>query len=234
MATENVSCSDQFECNSLQPWTPQRKQPCSLICNESAKGVAQRLDGERKTLLGRGLRSWQIFMIAISGVLGTGFIQNTTYALRVAGPSGLILSITTVGVMVVAVMKCVGEMVQLFPTPNFMSEIARTFVDEELGLVIELLYWFSHALIYSGQIISAVNLTDYWNSSYAIKILLWTMVPVLLVALNSIPARWYGAMEEIGGTIKLASVLGIIVMMAVHGVNTNVGSYPLSMSLSPY
>ena len=229
MATENVSRAQPSL--SAIPYSHGHSSASNRIALYAMKMqriLPTELDGERKTLLGRSLRSPQIFMIAISGILGTGLFQNMSYGLSIAGPGGLILSFIIVGFTAICVMESIGEMVQLFPTPNFMSEVVRTFVDEELGLVVELLYWSSHALIYSGLVISAVNLTDYWNSSYAIKTILWTAIPIGLIVLNSIPMRWYGAVSEFVGMAKLALVLGLIVMMVVLAEDTHVGSSNIS------
>jgi amino acid transporter len=183
--------------------------------------------GERKTLLGRSLRSSQIFSLVFSGVLGTGFLQNTTYALKVAGPGGLLLSFALVGVISIAVMECIGELTRVFPTPLSISEVVRTFVDEELGLVIGLCYCFSHTIIYVGLIISAIDLTDYWSTSFAVKSALWIVAPVLMVMINITPANIFGAFATLIGVIKGLFMAGILILMAVissrkPGISSNI------------
>lgn len=63
-------------------------------------------------------------------------------ALAAAGPGGLIVSIAVISCVTICVGECVGEMTQQFPIPNSMVAYVQAFVDEDLGLVIGLCYWY--------------------------------------------------------------------------------------------
>lgn len=68
-------------------------------------------------------------------------LSNGGEALEVAGPGGMLLAYCVVGVIAVAVMEVVSEMIQLFPAPNAIPEYVRNFVDVDLAWVVGIAYW---------------------------------------------------------------------------------------------
>lgn len=82
----------------------------------------------------------------MSTVVGVTIFYSDGYALEVAGPSGALLSFFAVGIVVICVMECISELIQMFPTPNAIVEFVRIFVDEDLAWVIGLGYWSDHTI----------------------------------------------------------------------------------------
>ena len=76
-------------------------------------------------------------------------------ALAVAGPAGVLLAFSIVGVVTVCVMECVSELAQMFPTPNAIVEYVRIFVDEDLAWVVGIAYWSE----FHQQIVARETLT---------------------------------------------------------------------------
>ena len=106
----------------------------------------------------RELRGWQIFvslivvrgvnqahapqMILISGIIGVTIFATNGEFLRTAGPAGLMTAIAYVGINAIFVMEGLSELIVLWPVSNAMVEYVRTFVDEDLALVVGLTYWY--------------------------------------------------------------------------------------------
>ncbi len=82
-------------------------------------------------------------MILVSGILGGGIIfgGNGDY-LRTAGPAGLMTAIGYVGLNAICVMEGLSELIVLWPVSNAMVEFVRTFIDDDLALVVGLAYWY--------------------------------------------------------------------------------------------
>ena len=59
----------------------------------------------------------------------------------ISGPGGTLLAVAIVGIIAIAVMEGVSELVQCFPVPNAIVEYVKTFVDEDLGWVVGIAYW---------------------------------------------------------------------------------------------
>jgi amino acid permease len=80
--------------------------------------------------------------IVLSAVIGGGIFSNNGDALELAGPAGLLLSVGVIGIVAVCVGECIAEFTQQFPVYNALVEYVRVFVDEELGWVVGIAYWF--------------------------------------------------------------------------------------------
>jgi len=79
--------------------------------------------------------------ITIGGIIGIGFFTNAGEVLSVAGPGGTVVAFFVVGLIAFFVMEGICEMIVLWPIPNAMVEFVRTFVDEDLAVVIGVGYW---------------------------------------------------------------------------------------------
>lgn len=80
--------------------------------------------------------------ITISSVLGAGIYIRSGVILRLGGPAAVLVSYAVVGVLAICVMLTIGEMVCIWPMSNALIEFVSAFLDEELGIVVGLAYWF--------------------------------------------------------------------------------------------
>lgn len=118
--------------------------------------------------------------ITISGIIGIGFATTTGEALAISGPGGVLIAFAVVGVVAIAVMEGICEMIVLWPIANAMIEFVRAFVDEDLAIVVGIAYWYirqskylsSHAdcwirytytVTLAALIIGTANLLKYWH-----------------------------------------------------------------------
>jgi yeast amino acid transporter len=61
-------------------------------------------------------------------------------------------------------------------------------------------------------IISATDLTDYWGINSLFKPIMYVLAPILLMMINAFPVEVFGWIEFFGGIIKLALVVGTIIL----------------------
>lgn len=54
---------------------------------------------------------------------------------------GALIAVAVVGVVAIAVMEGICELIIRWPIPNAMVEFVRSFVDEDLGVAIGIMYW---------------------------------------------------------------------------------------------
>ena len=86
-----------------------------------------------------------------------------TEALEIAGPAGLILSVVVIGFIAIFVSEGISELSQQFPAPNAIVEYVKTFVDEDLGWVVGIAYWYAFASVFAVQNLAAAQLSTYWG-----------------------------------------------------------------------
>lgn len=77
---------------------------------------------------------------------------------------------------------------------------------------------YTYCVTFSALIISAADLTNYWHTQQIFKALIYVLGPIVLMLINAFPVEVFGWIEFFGGILKLALVLGTIVLMfAING-----------------
>lgn len=79
--------------------------------------------------------------ISITAVIGNGCFTDFPRAAATAGPTGLVIGIALVGMIAIAVMESLSELVQMFPTVNPIVEFVDLFVDPALATCVAISYW---------------------------------------------------------------------------------------------
>ncbi|KAL1979980.1 hypothetical protein VTN96DRAFT_4845 [Rasamsonia emersonii] len=177
----------------------------------------------RQTLYG-----FQIFFIVLSAVIGGGIFSNNGEALEVAGPAGLLLSVGVIGIVAICVGESIAELAQQFPVYNAIVEYVRVFVDEELGWVVGVAYWYTFASVFAVQNLAAANLSQYWGLDQTWQTLaFYILAPLVILILNFLGVFYYGVVETIGGFLKICLVLGVSIFLYViaaqHGRGGEIG-----------
>ncbi|QDS67850.1 hypothetical protein FKW77_007563 [Venturia effusa] len=179
--------------------------------------------------LKQSLRHYQIFFIALSGVIGGGIFNNNAQALELSGPGGLILSIFAMGIIAICVGECISELVQQFPAPNAIVEYVTAFVDKDFGWVVGIAYWYSMAAVFAIQSLAAAQLSMYWGMNQTWQTLtFYLLVPVALILLNILGVFTFGIVETIGGALKVCLVTGISIMLYVFAAQEHLASGPIT------
>ncbi|KAJ5835366.1 Amino acid/polyamine transporter I [Penicillium robsamsonii] len=178
---------------------------------EPGKGV--RMPMEMGTLQ-RRLKSRHVQFLALSGAIGTGLFVGTGQILSLAGPLSMVLAYLITGCNLYAVINSMGEMATWLPLPGAVPVYASRFVDEALGFTLGWNYWYQFAIGVPIEISAAALVIDYWpnNISSAVWI---TVLYVSIFALNCLPVRIYGELEFVLGSIKLLTIVGLMLLMFI-------------------
>lgn len=184
----------------------------------------------RSPRLRRKLRSWHIYFIGLGGIIGLGFFANSSLILGLAGPEGALLAFALVGLVSIAVMEGICEMIVLWPISNAMVEFVRAFVDEDLAIVVGVAYWYTYSVTFTALVVGAANLADFWDIPSSWKSMIFVLVPIMLWIINSFRVEVYGWIEFLGGIAKLILVTGVFLLM----ICVNLGAGPGDLIGSKY
>ncbi|KAH7022116.1 amino acid permease [Ilyonectria destructans] len=114
--------------------------------------------------LQRGLASRHLMMLAIGGVIGPGYFVGMGTGLSTAGPAGLLICFSIVGVLLWAVMQSLGELGAFIPMSGSFTHYTSMFVDPAVGFALGWNYWF----LWAGIIIAEYNnlglVLTYWDT----------------------------------------------------------------------
>ena len=96
---------------------------------------------DQDTGLERSLRQRHMTMISLGGVIGAGLFVGSGAVMNQTGPAA-VLSYLLAGVLVVLIMRMLGEMAVANPTVGSFVEYCRTALGPRAGFTIGWLYWW--------------------------------------------------------------------------------------------
>jgi GABA permease len=101
---------------------------------------------EEETGLERSLRQRHMTMISLGGVIGAGLFVGSGAVMNQTGPAAFV-SYLLAGVLVVLVMRMLGEMAVANPAIGSFIEYRRTALGPRAGFTIGWLYWWFWAIV---------------------------------------------------------------------------------------
>ena len=169
--------------------------------------------------LKHGLKQRHMTMIALGGVIGAGLFVGSGVVIKSAGPAA-VLSFLITGLLVVLVMRMLGEMACAMPGGGSFYEYAREAwsdrpaVGELSGFLTGWMYWYFWVIVVALEAVAGADLVRYWLPDVPT----WTISLTLLVMLtltNLISVKSFGEFEFWFASIKVAA---IVVFLFVAGV----------------
>lgn len=160
-------------------------------------------------------------MIAIGGSIGTALFLSTGYALKTAGPGGIVGAYLLVAIMIYFIIMSLGEMATYLPCAGSFQSYCSLYVSPSFGFSVGWCYWFSWAVVVGIEVVAASIIMKYWFPD--IPSFIWSVIfVVLVVGINLLSAKAYGEAEFWFAGIKVIAVVsfilvGIGMMMGVLG-----------------
>ncbi|MFV0129887.1 amino acid permease [Streptomyces sp. HMX112] len=165
-----------------------------------------------------GLKNRHLSMIAIGGVIGAGLFVGSGAGIAAAGPA-ILLSYALVGVMVVFVMRMLGEMAAARPASGSFSAYADQALGRWAGFSIGWLYWFFWVVVLAVEATAGAQILEHWIP--AVPQWAWALiVMVVLTATNLASVSSYGEFEFWFAGIKVVAIAAFVAvgLLAVFGV----------------
>ncbi|MFE5030187.1 amino acid permease [Streptomyces sp. NPDC056656] len=165
-----------------------------------------------------GLKNRHLSMIAIGGVIGAGLFVGSGSGIAKAGPA-ILISYALVGLMVVMVMRMLGEMAAARPSSGSFSAYADQALGRWAGFSIGWLYWFFWVVVLAVEATAGAVILNGWVP--AVPQWGWALiVMIVLTATNLASVASYGEFEFWFAGIKVVAIGGFVIigMLAVFGV----------------
>ena len=172
--------------------------------------------------LRKGLTTRHIQMIAFGGAIGTGLFYGSAEGIKLAGPS-ILLAYALGGVVIFFVVRAMGEMSVYRPSSGSFSRYANDYWSPRAGFVAGWNYWFNYIAVAMAELTVVGQYIQYWFPSVPA----WASAAVVLLVItmvNLVGVRAFGEFEFWFSAIKVAAVVGMIVLglyVIAAGVNSN-------------
>ena len=163
--------------------------------------------------LSRSLQHRHVTMISIGGIIGAGLFVSSSAAIAAVGPA-IVLSYLITGVLVLLVMRMLGEMALALPAVRSFTEFARAGLGPWAGFVAGWLYWYFWIIVVPVEAIAGANILHAWLALPAWALGLGLMA--VMTGVNLMSARSYGEFEFWFASIKVAAIIVFIALAAAY------------------
>ena len=177
-------------------------------------------------------------MIALGGVIGAGLFVGSGVVIKSAGPAA-VLSFSITGLLVVLVMRMLGEMAVALPAVGSFYEYARLAwrdqprVGELAGFLTGWMYWYFWVIVVALEAVAGAGLVRFWLPDQPA----WLISLALLVTLtltNLISVRSYGEFEFWFASIKVAAIVVFLMLAGVYVLGLWPGVAPSVANLTAH
>ncbi|WP_068084483.1 amino acid permease [Novosphingobium rosa] len=158
--------------------------------------------------LSTGFKQRHVSMISIAGIIGAGLFVASGHAIASAGPA-TILAYASTGVLVIMIMRMLGEMAVASPDTGSFSTYAERAIGPWAGFTIGWLYWWFWVLLIPWEALAGGAILN----SYVPSIPIWQFafgMTALLTLTNLLSVGKYGEFEFWFAMIKVVAILAFI------------------------
>ncbi len=178
--------------------------------------------------LSRSLRPRHVAMITIGGIIGAGLFVGSSVAISAAGPA-IIISYALTGLLVLLIMRMLGEMAVDMPQVRSFTEFTRSGLGNWAGFSVGWLYWYFWVVVIPVEAIAGAGIIQRW-----LPLPMWqigTVLMLLMTCVNLMSARAYGEFEFWFSSIKVAAIISFIIVVGAHALGYRSASGPTFATL---
>ncbi|KAF7960470.1 hypothetical protein EAE96_000150 [Botrytis aclada] len=241
LTTTHTGSREAYMADSKAPWSTRfvdsfKRDPNAAVTKPSQRG----LDGLESNVSGfdhraaaeatansglaRELKPRHLQMIAIGGSIGTGLFVTSGAALSSGGPASLIIAYGIIGIMLFCTVHALGEMAVVFPVSGSFSAYSTRFIDPAWGFAMGWNYAIQWLVVLPLEIVAASITLDFWPGAASTNAAAWvTIFFVVIVAINFFGVKGYGEAEFLFSIIKVAAVIGFVILGIVLNTGGQVG-----------
>ena len=178
--------------------------------------------GKKKTSGGNSgdghLAWWQLSLIGVGCIIGTGFFLASSIAIKMTGPS-VILAFIMAASATYIVFEALAKMSSKDPQKGSFRTYAKKAYGRWAGFSSGWVYWCSEILIIGSQLTAISLLSRFWFPN--IKLWIFACIyAVLGLIVLFIGAKAFGKLESVYAVMKIAAIFMFIVIaiLALTGV----------------
>ncbi len=167
-----------------------------------------------KNELSRSLKGRHLTMISIGGIIGAGLFVSSSTSIIAGGPASFI-SYAICGMLILLVMRMLGEMTTSLPHVRSFTEFARAGLGEGAGFVIGWLYWYFWVLVVPVEAIAGAKILQHWFPTFS-PLEIGVALMSVMTCVNLMSARSYAEFEFWFASIKVAAIIAFIAIAASY------------------
>jgi GABA permease len=163
---------------------------------------------EKQEKLQHQLKTRHITMISIGGIIGAGLFVGSGAVINSTGP-GAVLSYAIAGLLVVLLMRMLGEMAIVNPDSGSFSTYARQAIGPWAGYTIGWLYWFFWVIVIAIEATAGGVIVHGWIPSIPVWVLS-LILTFLLTLTNIYSVKSFAEFEYWFAMIKVVAIISFM------------------------
>ena len=158
--------------------------------------------------LGTGLKSRHLTLMGLGTAVGAGLFLGVGVGIRAAGPA-ILVAYAIAGLIVIAVMRMLGEMAAAHPSSGSFATYGRMAYGHWAGFLLGWLYYFLLIMACGAELTGASAMMASW-----FDVPQWVpgLIVVVLTAVNLAQVKGFGEFEYWFAMIKIAVIVGFLII----------------------
>ncbi|MDK8241125.1 amino acid permease [Corynebacterium coyleae] len=159
--------------------------------------------------LGTGLKSRHLTLMGLGTAVGAGLFLGVGVGIRAAGPA-ILVAYAIAGLIVIAVMRMLGEMAAAHPSSGSFATYGRMAYGHWAGFLLGWLYYFLLIMACGAELTGASAMMASW-----FDVPQWVpglIVVVVLTTVNLAQVKGFGEFEYWFAMIKIAVIVGFLII----------------------
>ncbi|WP_425862890.1 amino acid permease [Arthrobacter sp. TWP1-1] len=170
--------------------------------------------------LAKTLKPRHLSMIAIAGVIGAGLFVGSGAAIQQAGP-GILVAYAAAGIVVILVMRMLGEMAAAHPETGSFSTYADKALGRWAGFSIGWLYAWFWIIVLGVEATAGAAIMHRWVPG--VEQWQWALILMVLLTLTNVASvKSYGEFEFWFASVKVAAIIVFLLL----GITAILGLLP--------
>jgi GABA permease len=160
-------------------------------------------------LLNRRLTSLESALISVGGLIGAGLFVGSGTAILAAGPP-IILSYAVAGLMLLAILRLIGQMRRRMPDALFITDFVHAGLGNLVGRIAGRIYCIFWALVVTIEALAGANILAPWGGLAGLLAAIGLLAATVAIGerLSAALAEW-----EVGfAGVKVAVVVAFIAL----------------------
>ncbi len=149
-------------------------------------------------------------MIAIGGVIGAGLFVGSGVVIHETGPAAF-LSYLVTGVLIILVMRMLGEMATANPSTGSFADYSRRALGGWAGFSVAWLYWYFWVIVVGFEAVAGAQILRVWFADVPLWVFALVLM-TLMTATNLFSVSSYGEFEYWFAGIKVFAIIAFLVL----------------------
>lgn len=177
--------------------------------------------------LNRGLKMRHLQLIALGGIIGSGYFLGTGYVLEKAGPASIIAYLFG-GVIVLSVMLCLAELAVAKPICGSFIHYAKEYISPAWACGVGWSYWVTWVAYVPSEMIAGGIIMNHFVPE--VSQALWAILfGLIITAINLFHVEKFGETEFWLALVKIMALImfvgiGLLVFFGFIGDQSGIGS----------